>query len=292
MVIDEPLARQWLSNVSYYRLSAYWYPARVVEGGVRTDTLRSDTTFVSVAELYEADRKLRTLVHDGVERIEVALRVRVGEILCAEDPLRYRCPDFYRDEFDLSRWLSTADKRVARATRHNEAIKHYRDKYGGRYPFWVLADVLDLSDTSRLYEGLSRSVQTEIAQGLGFNLDLGSLTRSQRRKVQTSPPLVRWLEQLTVVRNTCAHHGRLWNKSFTPAPTAALRTVSGLESLPVGQSERIYGVLVLMSHLLRVVSPGTTWPEKAAGLVRDSFITNPLVMPGSLGIPDGWSGRF
>lgn len=28
MEIDGPLAVQWLSNVSYYRLSAYWYPAR------------------------------------------------------------------------------------------------------------------------------------------------------------------------------------------------------------------------------------------------------------------------
>ena len=28
MEVDTDLAQQWLSFVSYYRLSAYWYPAR------------------------------------------------------------------------------------------------------------------------------------------------------------------------------------------------------------------------------------------------------------------------
>ena len=28
MAVGEDSARQWLANVSYYRLSAYWYPAR------------------------------------------------------------------------------------------------------------------------------------------------------------------------------------------------------------------------------------------------------------------------
>lgn len=30
------------------------------------------TSFEDVIALYEADRKLRTLIHDGIERIEVA----------------------------------------------------------------------------------------------------------------------------------------------------------------------------------------------------------------------------
>lgn len=31
MQVDEQLAWQWLSDVSYYRLSAYWYPARKLD---------------------------------------------------------------------------------------------------------------------------------------------------------------------------------------------------------------------------------------------------------------------
>lgn len=46
---------------------------------VRADTFVQGSTFTEVAGLYEFDRKLRTLVHDGIERIEIALRTRVGE---------------------------------------------------------------------------------------------------------------------------------------------------------------------------------------------------------------------
>jgi hypothetical protein len=34
-----------------------------------------------VVALYEADRKLRTLIHDGMERIQVMMRTRVTELL-------------------------------------------------------------------------------------------------------------------------------------------------------------------------------------------------------------------
>ncbi len=72
MAIDEGLARQWFANVSYYRLSAYWHPARRLNGrGERSDTFIDGTTFSDVAALYEADRKLRTFMHDGMERIEI-----------------------------------------------------------------------------------------------------------------------------------------------------------------------------------------------------------------------------
>ena len=38
MIVDNDLAVQWLANVSYYRLSAYWYPARLVNlDGTRSD---------------------------------------------------------------------------------------------------------------------------------------------------------------------------------------------------------------------------------------------------------------
>ena len=82
MIVDEETALQWLANVSYYRLSAYWHPAWMRDsGGNRLDQFKAGTKFSDVVALYEADRKLRTLVHDGVERIEIAMRARLGELL-------------------------------------------------------------------------------------------------------------------------------------------------------------------------------------------------------------------
>ncbi len=57
--VDEGLACQWLANVSYYRLSAYCYPAREFNAaGQRIDSFIPSTSFTDVVALYEADRKL------------------------------------------------------------------------------------------------------------------------------------------------------------------------------------------------------------------------------------------
>lgn len=293
MDVENDLAHQWLNYVSYYRLSAYWYPARKMNSnGIREDTFDSGTRFSDAVALYEADRKLRTLVHDGMERIEIAMRTRVGEVLSDGDPLAYTVPQRFRPTFNHEQWMRTAMKRVARAGNSNEAIKHYRKKYDHQYPFWVLAEVLDFADVSRLYEGLPASDQRTIAEEMGVVIDLSGLSEKQQRKTKLQSPLVRWMEQLTIVRNFCAHHARLWNKSFAPAPTAALRTRPEFAALPEGQSEKIFGVLTVMANLVRTTSPGTTWPNRVANLIRNDFLTNPLVRPAGLGIPGGWNQSF
>lgn len=292
MKVDDNVAAQWLSNVSYYRLSAYWYPARLVNGrGERGDGFVDGTTFDSVVGLYEADRKLRTLVHDAIERVEVAMRTRLGGQLCADDPLAYVDPHRFRPTFDHASWMRTAHKRINRARRH-EAIKHYRDQYQNQYPFWVLAEVLDFADVSRLFEGLPAADQHAVAESFGIVVDIDALSTTQAKKAKRHSPLVRWMEQLTIVRNTCVHHGRLWNKSFTPVPTAALRTQPHMALLPAGQSERIFGALTVLAYLLRVISPGTTWPTKIGELIHGAFLDNALVSPDSLGLPPAWDGFF
>jgi abortive infection bacteriophage resistance protein len=154
MVVDKQLAVQWLQRVGYYRLSAYWYPYRAINNAGRSDEFVAGTTFDNVAKLYEFDRKFRTLLHDGIERIEVSLRTELIETFGAKDPLAYKNSENFRPTFEHQQWLETVSRRVERARRHSEAIRHYDRKYSGELPIWVLTDVLDFSDLSRMYEAL------------------------------------------------------------------------------------------------------------------------------------------
>ncbi|KQB84621.1 Abi-like protein [Corynebacterium oculi] len=292
MQMSDTIATQWLSTVGYYRLSGYWYPARIIKNGRRENNFIPGTHFNDAISLYEADRKLRTLVHDGMERIEVALRTKLCNQICANDSLAYTDPSIFRPTFNHQSWTQAANKRIKRSLRHNEAIKHYKNDYAGDYPFWVMAEVLDFSDISRLYEGLKTGDQREIAENLGITIDLHLLSKEQRNNVTAGSPMARWFEHFTIIRNTCAHHGRLWNKSFVPTPTNALRTISSINTLPQGQSEKIYGALILMSYLLQGISPGTTWPNKVSSLIKESFFTNPIVTPQALGAPSDWDGSI
>lgn len=295
MLLDDAFARQWLENVYYYRLSAYWYPARTRNStGEVESTFKPGTTFSDVAALYEADRKLRTLVHDGMERIEIALRSQLVNHLVlkdANDSLAHLNPSHFRPTFDHQALIGNIDSRIARAQNHNEAVKHYVQNYGSRFPMWVVAEVLDFSDTSKLFASLRGADQRTIAENLGLTIDLSLLSRNQADKVRRSHPLAAWLHQMTVIRNTCAHHARLWNRSFSPCATPALRTNPSLTLLPHHQSERVFGALVVMAQILRTVSPGTTWPNKVTELLNREFLTNALVSQESLGIPSSWDKR-
>ena len=175
MAVDDELASQWLEAVLYYRLSAYWYPLRRVDTEEHVeDGFVPGADFADVVALYEADRKLRTLIHDGMERIEVGLRSRLTSLLCRDNALGYQERRFYRSGFDLDGWLRTARRRVDRAGAHNTAIDHYKKQYGGQYPFWVLSEVLDFGDVSKLYQGLTYTAQAQIAETFGITIDLGA----------------------------------------------------------------------------------------------------------------------
>lgn len=289
--LDEAIANQWLRSVGYHRLSGYWYPYRGQNDG--THSLRSDrfvpgSTLDDVVHLYEFDRKLRTLIHDGMERVEVALRSHMSYRIGSIGPLAYRDPVNFRPAFDHAQWLVTASIRADRAQRHSEPIRHHQAKYGGELPIWVLTEVLDFSDISKLFDGLHARDQWTVAERLGLTINSSRLNANQRKKALKAHPLARWLEQLTVLRNTCAHHSRVWNRSFAPAGTAALRTIDDLSSLPEGQSEHLYGALTVMGHLLRHISPGTTWTGKVRSLIDGAFTPITLRTVGEMGFPEGW----
>ena len=143
---------------------------------------------------------------------------------------------------------------------------------------------IDFSDISRLYSGLKSRDQHKIATELGIKIKWKGLPRSMRQR----HPLADWVHQLSIIRNTCAHHARLWNKSFLPASTKALRTIPEFSSLPDDQSERIYGALVLIKFLLKDISPGSTWGTKMQKLISEEFLSNPIVTRKSMGLPDSW----
>jgi len=289
--LDRTAAEKWLRSVGYYRLSGYWYPYRAIgetQQQARLDQFLPRTSFDDVVRLYEFDRKLRTLVFDGLQRVEVALRSHLSYILGSTGPLAYRDPTAFRPTFDREAWLATAHSRVNRARRHSEPIRHHEARYSGELPVWVLMEVLDFADTSKLYDGLLARDQWMIAELFGVTVDDQSLSPNQRTKARKAHPLARWFEQLTVLRNTCAHHSRVWNRSFTPVSTAALRTIDDLRSLPEGQSERLYGALSVIGYLLQTISPGTTWTEKVRTLIEDSFIALSGRAVAELGFPAQW----
>lgn len=284
------VAARWLSAVGYYRLSGYWYSYRQRDPAVpgkRLSTFEPGTTFEEVTALYEFDRHLKTHIHSGLERVEVALRSQIGHRLGAIDPMAHTDPTHFRPTFDHSGWVRTATHRIDRARGRDQFVDHHDTIYGGQLPIWVLTDVLDFSDLSKLYAGLRAADQRTIAEYFAVTISPGA-SQSSRQRWARNPPLVNWLEHLTIARNICAHHGRLWNRVISPIGTAPrIRHLPVFDALPDAQHqiERVYGTICIVSYLLDTASPGHTWRAKVDDLISTSFSRLSLRSTTEMGSP-------
>src|SRR5581483_3784677 len=86
---DELISR--LKVVNYYRLSGYLHPFRVRDAtGKPTDNFMPGTSFDIVWRRYNFDRRLRIILLDAIERIEVSVRTRlVFHFVMAHGPFGY-----------------------------------------------------------------------------------------------------------------------------------------------------------------------------------------------------------
>lgn len=83
-----------LQTIGYYRLSGYWYAWRRAIHDSSGETTRTDEfmpghAFEGAVALYSFDRRLRMLLLDALERIEVALRVQISYVAGKAGPLTY-----------------------------------------------------------------------------------------------------------------------------------------------------------------------------------------------------------
>ena len=79
MVIkDEARAKQILQNISYYRLSGYWYPLLADK---QRHLFKSGSTFERAYNLYKFDSELRKMILSEIEKIEVAVRTQLAYVM-------------------------------------------------------------------------------------------------------------------------------------------------------------------------------------------------------------------
>ena len=296
---DEAVAIELLKTVGYYRLSAYVYPFRLLlDAGdqrqqspthFRSEQIRSGTTLEMVEQLWLFDRRLRLLVLDAVETIEVGLRSRIGYRLGERDIFGHLNPRSLnetacgraarRPTFDIrtvhDEWLSLYRRAVHAAK--EDFIRHNVHKYN-EIPIWIALEVLTFGNTVMLFNLMRQEDQTALAREL--DLKGGSL-------------LGGWLETVNYVRNVAAHHARLWNRTTTlkvrrPKPA---QVNASLQHLADGSvlTEKIYASLAVMAHLATRFDINSTWPARLRRHV-ESFPTQTGMSPmASMGFPAGWN---
>ncbi|ARP98837.1 hypothetical protein CAK95_06910 [Pseudorhodoplanes sinuspersici] len=288
-VSDDQRAQSYLEKIGYYRLSGYSYPYResVVVGGqtIVGDNFRAGTTFSEIVELYVFDKKLRMLILDAIERIEIALRVQITLTLGAFSPAAHRGPDFLHSNFSRridpatgrtfhSEWLRRQDDAFARSK--EEFAKHFKRRYPGEEPpLWIAAELWDFGSMSILYSGMRKTDQTTVATAFG---------------VPSFQIMETWLRSLNVTRNICAHHSRLWNKASAVQPRWPSRTQCQILRHIEGDTHaqtRLYGTACICAYFLSSINPTSSWRERLKDLVSE-FPSSKIVSLQSAGFPMNW----
>jgi abortive infection bacteriophage resistance protein len=303
--VERKILNRILNAGHSFQLSGYWYASR--KSHVQTNPLtgaivphpitgkpqvivedhfRPGTTFQQVMDFYVFDKRLRLLFLDAIERVEVAIRVDIALIIGARDPWAHRDPNQLHGNFtkktnpligrpDYEKWIERLDETFNQSK--DEFAKHFKRKYAGeKPPIWIAIELWDFGTMSLFLSGMNVADRVQLAAKYGL----------PRHKLLTS-----WVRSISHVRNICAHHSRLWNRS--PADQGAL--IKRRSEIPilghladdlVAQS-RIYATAVQLQFLLRTINSTSTWARRLKERM-DKFPTSEVSTVAQAGFPAGW----
>lgn len=267
--VDDPqLATLYLQRVGYYRLMGYLFPMRL-QG---SDEYHPGSMFQSAVDRYNFDHQLRALVLDAVCHIEVAVRTAVTyEMAHAYGAFAHaKANSFAYDQAWHADWLATIETEIDRA--RETFIDHYKAKYDGypRLPIWMATEVMSLGSISKMYKGMHPANQKAVATRFGV----------------AHTVLSSWLHSVSVVRNICAHHGRLWNRVLGVSP--ALPKSGAWQYLPqLTPNNRVFFALMVIRMLLvNSMMDANEWRDRISDLLRP-FLADPASQA-SMGAPQNW----
>lgn len=262
-------ALHYLGHLNYYRLGAYWLPFEVDHA---SHAFRPGTHFEHVLNLYVFDRELRLLVLDAIERIEVSIRAGWAYALAHKHgPHAHLDANLFKKparNWDHAQQIQKLESEARKS--HETFVQHHYAKYQEPLPpLWAVAEIMTLGQLSKWYGNLRHGADRN-AVAHRYDMDETILTS--------------FLHHLSIIRNLCAHHGRLWNRDFTfTFRLPSHRPQVLVASLNLQDNRRIYNTLTVLAWLLDRISPDHHWKSRLKALLVQHGID-----PSPMGFPTSW----
>ena len=235
IISDIDKALNILRNVNYYRLSGY-YPFFYIKN-TSDCKFNTGTTFEDIYQLYCFDKELRVILFGLTQGLEIMVRTHLAyEIAHKYGVDGWESVDLFFD-YDEScnkkkinmcesytNFRSNINKKIKRSK--EIFIKHHQNNYDSKFPVWVVVETLDFGDLSKLYKNMK-------------TIDKNHIAREYYNK-NKYVYIENWLEMSVILRNICAHHGRIYGRNiFTikKNKTMSKYNFKGLFALIIGIKE-------------------------------------------------------
>jgi abortive infection bacteriophage resistance protein len=269
---DEARAKIMLSRISFYRLRAYTYPFQ--DNADPNHPFIQKVDFETILKLYKFDRKLRLLVFGALEKIEIALRTQIIYQMAMKHGSHWHIDqNNYHDKSRAIKQLSELQKEVDRSD--ETFIKHYKHKYTSPDdpPSWMGLEVASFGTLSKLYRNIINSPEKKaIVNNFGL------------KNVYI---LENWMFCFSILRNICAHHGRLWNRRLTAIPKLPYNTSHPfIEKVIIDKlhHNKLYASLCCIKYMLSRIESNFNFSKKLIKLMDKC----PLEQEKAMGFPDNW----
>jgi len=274
---NKDLAANYLSNISYYRLRAYTYPFQENEEGHDHCFLRNDIHFNDIIDLYCFDRRLRGLIFNAVEKIEVAIRTKIvyEYSLYTNDSHWFMNKAIYFEPSTSQNILNNIREEIDRS--NEDFIKHYKDKYDcpDFPPSWMTLEVLSFGTLSQLFARLDSKSEPSKNIAKAFGLP-------------NSEILENWMHSISILRNSCAHHSRIWNRRFPVKVKLSYNTKNPFmdrETIKKIRDNKLFASLSCIKYLLDIISPNSDFKKNLLEIMQDG---GKLLRTKDMGFPDNW----
>lgn len=124
-------------------------------------------------------------------------------------------------------------------------------------PIWAVCEVMSLGTLSHWYSNLQPSATRRAIADI-YDIDQSVLQS--------------WLHHLSLIRNICAHHARLWNREFAILPMRPRTRPAHLSAEFRTGSRRIYNSLLILLHFMDTISPGHRWRQRLMALTAEHSV--------------------
>lgn len=269
LLIDNDLqAANYIRNIGYFRLKAYFYP--LYSEPKNNHFFKNDATFDKVMNMYRFDRKLRLLLFNEIEKIEVALRSVIVNEISNElgDVFWMTKKEYFKSESYFNLTLSLIKSEYDKSK--EEFIIHYKGKRTNSLPpAWMLAEILPIGNLCHIFLNLkSQKAKKKVAKYFGLQ----------------EPVFSSWMLILSNLRNMCCHHSRTWNRELAINTANPFVTKYPWIEISKTNHKRIYYRICMIRYLLFTISPNNTFKEKLKKLITEY----PTIDISAIGFPSNW----
>ena len=271
IIEDEDEAIAILDRTSYFRLADYWRPMEIDRA---THQFRSNAHFKNVVAIYRFDAELKELLFKAILQIEVATRSKMIRFFSAtHHPFWFADATLSEDSGLFQSNLSSIRREISRS--QEDFITEHFAKYETPEfpPVWKTLEVISLGTLSKLYTNFSDHTAKDLMAkdfGLPQHLILGS-----------------WLASITVLRNKCAHHARVWNRRFPVMPVLPRKTIRPWIKNRNIQPYKLYVQICCIAYWLQSINPASTFIKDIKALIAKY----PVVAPAVMGFPRDWQSE-